>query len=78
MMMIDFEKLVKICWDQYTKWALMFCMYFFMRCMSIHFGWGEVPGPWIIEASWYFPTILGAILAVPLMVILFPWMFEGK
>jgi len=76
--MINFEKLFKICWDQYCQWSIMFTVFFFMRCMCIHFGWGEVPSPWIIEASWYFPTILGSILVVPLMAILVPWMFEKK
>ena len=75
---MDFEKLFKHWYDQLAQFSLMFCTFFFVRCTCIHFGAKSVPNPWIIDASWYFSTTIGIVLAIPLVFIIKPSLFNPE
>lgn len=66
---MDYKWLQDKCCKEYSRYALMFCIFFFIRCTFIKFGIGSVRAPWIIDVHYYFGAILGVILVVPLLAI---------
>lgn len=65
----DIENVMANCYKEYARYAVMFMFFFFFRCALIHFGYKGVPNPWIIDASWYFGTMIGVILLIPIMYL---------
>jgi hypothetical protein len=74
---MDYGKLLQHCYNEYSRYASLFCTFFFVRCTFIHFNWGTVPNPWIIDAHFYFGAILGIIITVPIIAILNPSIRES-
>lgn len=79
-MMFDIEihEWLNRLYDHAANLSISFAVFFFVRCTCIHFGAKNVPNPWIIDASWYFATTIGIVLAIPLMFILMPSLFNPE